>query len=205
MKIQINLGLSLKTNSEILVDGGQYVTCMNLNPYFLAAAIVAQVATTKAAIIAFHAVLNAPTSDTKTDDIKVARDVAEREITALALMVQTVANDASLPDIQRPVIVASAGMQDKVKTPRGKQKFTAHNTVISGTTHLTAQGKADANDWAYSLDTVGFTNRVVVDTTTAAHTDIPGLPVGTEVAFFHKAVIAGVTTAWEGPIFLKIA
>jgi len=204
MKVQIALNLKGSSNAQILVDADHYTTDMTGNAHFAAAEIVAQVAATKTAITNLRTAINAPTSDTKTDDIKIAREALERNLTKLANKVSDVANDLTTPDANRIDIVHSAGMNAKGHAHPQKHKFTAINTEISGTVHLTAQGGANANDWQYTPDIINLSARIAAETTTTAHTDIPNLKKGTEYAFFHKAIIAGVKTDWEGPVFLTV-
>lgn len=82
--------------------------------------------------------------------------------------------------------------------------FKAKNSNISGTVLLSAKGMAKAHVWKYTLDIVNFTNFQEIDPTTEAKTSVSGLTKKTEVAFFHKPVIAKVVSPWEGPEFVVI-
>ncbi|MFM9840116.1 MAG: hypothetical protein ACKVOQ_17755 [Cyclobacteriaceae bacterium] len=53
-------------------------------------------------------------------------------------------------------------------------------------------------------DATNFTGRIAADTTTTASTDIVDLKIGTRYAFFHKAIVAGIATDWEGPLFITV-
>ena len=213
-KVSVVLDLSNTSDAKICVDGDNYVACIsdpaNLN--FVAPAVSAataamiaeQVATVSANVASLRTALSAPKSDTKTTDIKEARWVLDTNLTKLGHSIQGVANDPAVPDENRVGILHSAGMSEKGHTNPQKHKFTASNTAVSGRPHLTAEGGANAHDWAYTLDLVGFTNRVPLETTTTAHTDVPGLTPKLEYAFFHKGIYPGNNNVWEGPIFLVV-
>jgi hypothetical protein len=204
MKVQVALNLQGSNNAQVLVDADNYVTNMTNNPNFSAPEIVAQVAVTKTSSASLRTVMAAPTSDTKTDDIRIARDVLDRNVTKLARQVEDVANDPSTPDANRVDIVHSAGMNVKSQVRPQRHKFTASNADVSGTVILTAQGGANAHEWQYTNDLTNFTGKIAATSTTTAHTEVSGLKKATEYAFFHKAIIAGVKTDWEGPVFLTV-
>jgi hypothetical protein len=204
MKAQINLGLKDSSNAQLLVDADSYVTHMTDNPRFAAAEFVAQITKTKIATTAFRAAVNAPTSDTKTDDIKKAREALERELTKLKNEVEGLANDPATPDADREAIVHSAGMKLKGRNHAPSRVFMVENDEISGTVYLSAPGGANAHEWQYTSDVANGTGRIAIDTTTVASTEIAGLQKGTEYAFFHKAIVVGTKTDWEGPILLIV-
>lgn len=204
MKVKVVLNLGGSSNAQVLIDADHYTTDMTGNAHFTAADIVAQVTAVKTEVTNLRTAINAPTSDAKTDDIRIARDALDRGLTKLAGKVEDVANDPATPDANRVDIVHSAGMNVKNQVHPQKHKFTVNNTDISGTVLLTAQGGANANEWQYTTDIINFTGRIPVATTTKAHTEIPNLKKGIEYAFFHKAIIAGTNTDWEGPVFLMV-
>ncbi len=204
MKIQIVLNLKECSNAEILIAGDHFVTDMTGNSHFTLADIVAQVTVVKNDVTGLRTAINAPTSDTKTDDIRVARDTLERAIKKLANKVEDLANDPATLDENRINIVHSAGMNAKNQAHPQKHKFTVANSEVSGTVNLTAQGGANANEWQYTSDVINFTNRVASPTTTKANTEIKNLKRGTEYAFFHKAIISGTATDWEAPLILMV-
>jgi len=204
MKVQVVLNLGSSSNAEVLVAADHYTTDMTGNTHFSAADITAQVTATKTAVTNLRAAINAVTSDTKTDDIRIARDVLDRNLTKLASKVEDVANDPSTSDGSRVDIVHSAGMSVKNQVHPQKHQFTADNGDVSGTVDLTAQGGANANEWQYTTDLINFTGKIAAPTTTKATTEIANLKKGTEYAFFHKAIISGVKTDWEGPVFLIV-
>ncbi len=84
--------------------------------------------------------------------------------------------------------IKSGGYDVKTITPRGKQPWTALNSVIQGTIDLTAGG-AGANkgfhDWHISFDGISFER---MTPTTAAHTQITGLAGGKQVWFMHQII-----------------
>jgi hypothetical protein len=200
MKVKVVLGLGKCSNAQVLVDGDNYTTSMTGNPHFAATSIVEQVTATKTAVTALRAAINAPVSSTRTDNIRMARDTVDREITTLGSKVEEVANDPSVPDSQRVEIVHSAGMDTKDQAHRSKLSFTVADTEISGTVHLTAKGGANAHEWQYTSDVINFTGRIAAPSNTEAKINIANLKKGTEYAFFHKAIVPKTETSWEGPI-----
>jgi hypothetical protein len=204
MKVKITLNLSGTNNAQLLIDSEGYITNITGNPRFAAAEIVAQVSATKTSITNLHVAMNAPLSENKTDSIKIARDVLDRNLTRLANMVEDLANDPNTPEANRLEMVHSAGMVVKSQHTPQKHQFAASNGAVSGSVILTATGGANAHEWKYTSDITGFTNKISVDTTTTAKTEISNLKKASEYAFFHKAIISGVKTDWEGPLFLVI-
>jgi len=204
MKPKINLDLNRLSNSEVVIDADRYVTCMTGNPLYSDPDLVTQVATTGTATIKMREAVAAPVSETKTDNIRIARDKLNRSITKLASMVQNLANDPNITDLQRLLVIHDAGMTEKGQTHRQNNQFTVKNGDISGTVFLTAKGQVNAHEWQYTTDIVNFKNRVAADTTTTSKTEIKNLEEATKYAFFHKAIQPGTTTDWEGPLLLVI-
>jgi len=205
MKANPKLDLANRSHAEVVVDSGNYTTAMTGNSRFSAPAIVAQIAAVISATTALSDALKAPTSDTKTDDINIARAALDYQLDKLAGMVADVANEPTVPDDQRVAIVHSAHMDAQGHNHPQKHTFTVKNTEISGTVHLTAEGgDAVAHEWEHTYDILTFLNRVHEESTSRADTYVEGLTKKAEVAFFHKPIIAGRKTVWEGPIFLVI-
>jgi hypothetical protein len=201
MKVQVNLGLKDKSHAQLLVDADNYTGDMTGNANFSASDIVAAVTATKTATTNMRNACNAPKSETKEDNIIIARDVLERNLTILSHKVEDTANSPSTLDANRLAVLHSSGMSDKNHPAPQKHKFTATNTEISGTVHLTAEGMVNGHNWEYTSDVINFTNKIAVDPTTTSYTDITGLAKKTEYAFFHKAIKAKTKTAIEGQYF----
>jgi len=204
MKIQVALNLHSKNNAQLIADADIYTTNMTDNAYFIAPEIVAQVKTTKTATLTMRNAMNAPTSDTKNDMIKVSRDALERNLSKLKGEVESVSNSPTISEIERISIVHSAGMSIKQQPHPQARIFSAKQGSISGSVILTAQGGANANEWQYTTDTVNFADRISLPTTTTAKTQVDGLLKKTDYAFFHKAIIAGENTEWEDPIIFTV-
>ena len=116
----------------------------------------------------------------------------------------TIPNNPTLIYDQRVGIVHSAGMEVKnVGVPK-KRVFAVANGNVEGSVHLTAAGGANAHEWQYTTDVATFTNRIATATTTVSTTDIAGLKSGSKYAFFHRPIVPGTTTDWEGPLFLVV-
>lgn len=82
--------------------------------------------------------------------------------------------------------------------------FTVTSGDAEGSVHLTATGGANAYVWQYTSDVVNFTGRVAAITTTTSTTDSSGLKSGSKSAFFHKPIVVGPSTDWEGPLISKV-
>ena len=78
--------------------------------------ITAQVGIVKAGVVTLRAAMTAPPSDTKTDAVNVARLAVDVDLTALAHLIEGVANGPTVPDANRIGIVHSAGMDEKTQT-----------------------------------------------------------------------------------------
>lgn len=204
MKTQIVLNLNGSNNAQVVIDADHYTTCMTGNPIFADADIVAQVAATKTATTDMRTAVAAPISEAKTDNVRIARDVLNRSLTKLANKVEDIANNPEIPDVVRLDIIHSAGMTEKEQAHRQKNQFTVRNNGVPGTVYLTAKGGAKAHEWQYTTDIVNFTGRIAAPSTTTASTEIANLVEATKYAFFHKAIVSGTATAWEGPIILTI-
>lgn len=204
MKVQVVLGLGDCSNAQVLIDGDYYVASMTGSTYFPPAVFTEVLTVVKASLKNLRDAINAPPSNGKTDSIKAARDVVDRNLTMLGGKVEEVANDPDIPDAKRVEIVHSAGMDVKNQVHPQRRRFTVSNTRISGTVYLTAQGRAKAHEWQYTGDIISFKEKIAVPTTTMSHTEISNLKRGTEYAFFHKAIVAGQNNNWEGPIILMV-
>ena len=204
MKVNIVLNLGSTSNAQVLVDAAHYTTNMTGNALFTAADIVAQVTATVTATTNLRNALNAATSDVKTDNINVARETLDRNLMILAGKVEAVANSPTLLDDQRLGIVHSAGMEVKTQTQPKKRVFAVNSGITEGSVHLTAAGGVNAHEWQYTSDVVNFTGRVSAPTTTVSSTEIDGLRSGSKYAFFHKPIVSGISTDWEGPLFLMV-
>jgi len=205
MKARIALYLSSTNNAQVLVDATHYTTNMTGNTLFAAADIVAQVTATITATTGLHTAMNAPTSDSKMDTINAARETLDRNLIILAGKVEGVANSPTLIDDQRIGVIHSAGMEVRGKGMPKKRVFTVENGDVDGSVSLTAQGGANAHEWQYTTDVINYSGRVAANTTTVGITDVTGLERGTKYAFFHKPIISGVKTDWEGPLFIIVS
>ena len=204
MKAKIVLNLGSTSNAQVLVSATHITTNMTGNALFAAADIVAQVTATGTAITNLRTAMSAPLSDTKTDNVRVAREVLDRNLNILASKVEAVANSPTLVDSQRVGIIHSAGMNVKTQVGRKKRVFTVNRGNLEGSVHLTAESGANAHEWQYSSDVVNFTGRVAASSTTTSTTDIDGLKSGSKYAFFHKPIQAGSITDWEGPLYVTV-
>ena len=213
-KVSVVLALKQTSDAKVCVDGDNYVACItdpaNLNfvvpavSAAVAAIIVEETGIVKTNVLSLRAALSEPKSETKQTDIKTARWNLDNSLTKLAHSVEGVANGSTVPDENRVGILHSAGMDEKTHSNPQKHKFKVSNTDISGKVHAEAEGGANAHEWAYTPDLVGFTNRTALESTTTAHTDAFGLTPKEEYAFFHKAIYPGNNNVWEGPIFLVV-
>jgi len=204
MHIEINLSLSDYNDAELLVLCDSYVAQMTSNPMFAAPEMVAQVAKVATSITTLRNNINAIESMNKKDAINKASDNLRRYVSKLKNMVCDQANDPDVADIDRESIVHGAGMVVKSSGEHPTNVFKAVLGVISGTIKLSAHGNVNGHQWKYTFDTKEFTNCIHLDSTTVAEIEIQGLPVKTDVACFHKAVIAGIKTDWEGPVIITV-
>jgi hypothetical protein len=209
MSVKVNLGLHDLSDAQAIVFDKQVVLKMTGNGNFNQTGnlINPTLAVVTTAIndmeTALAAAQKAGTGPTKV--LRQKRHVLDTLLTKLGHYVEDTANDPSVTDDKREGIVVSAGMLVKTQTAHQKQHFEARNTDVSGTVRLLAAGiDRGAHGWQYTGDVTGLTNRIPADSTTTAHTDIHDLKSGTKYAFFHKAIVAGTATDWEGPVFLMV-
>ena len=205
MKVKVALFLASTSNAAILVNATHYTNNMTGNSLFSAADIVAQVTATVTATTNLRTAMNQATSDTKMAAIKIARDVLDRQLTILANKVEAIANNPTIPDEQRISIIRSAGMNFKNAASHRKRVFAVENSKIGGVVDLVAAGGVNAHEWQYELDTDNNPQRIAVPTTTVGYTEITGLTRGAKYAFFHKPIVPGETTKWEGPLYLIVS
>lgn len=204
MIVKIVLNLQDTTDAKIIIDGRYYIVSITDNPYFSAADIIAFLVVLEASIANLQTKMSVVTSDSKTDDIKVARDAVDRNLNILASKVENTVNAPEVPDIERLARAHSAGMNVKGYTHPADRTFKAENADVSGTVNLSAKGMALAHVWKYTADIVNFTNFQEIEPTSEANTTVSGLTKKTEYAFFHKPVISKVVSPWEGPEFVVI-
>jgi len=203
MKVEIVLDLHNLTNAEVVVDGDHYITSMTGKDIFDTTEVAAQLATTTNAVAKLRSAMRAPTSDDKTENIRIARDTLDRSLRKLANMVEDIANDPAIPDVARIDIVHQAGMRVKGRTARQKNQFKAVNGDISGSVILTAASGVTGHIWQYTTDIENFTGRIQKKGSSGTKL-ITGLTPLTKCAFFHQPIIGDEDTDWEGPIILNI-
>jgi hypothetical protein len=209
MKVKVNLSLQEKSDAEAIIDGKQIVLKMTGNPNFDGTANPVSpslsVVTTAIDELESALAIAQKAGPAATKVLREKRLVLDTYLTKLGHYVEDTANDPAVTDDKREGIVVSAGMMVKAQTSHQKQHFDARNTQLSGTVRLVAEGIGrGAHEWQYTTDVTNFTNRVPVASTTTAHTDIHGLVSGTKYAFFHKEIVAGRASDWEGPVFLMV-
>jgi len=84
--------------------------------------------------------------------------------------------------------IKSGGFDVKAITARGKQPWSAVNSVVQGTIDLTANGveiRGGFHEWLISYDGINYERMLP---TTAAHTQVTGLAGGIEVWFMHQEI-----------------
>jgi hypothetical protein len=200
MKINVVLNLSNNTNAELAAVASNYAQCVSSDPTFPEAEfkpLVTQVTTNNTR---FQSLMMAPISESKTEDVRVAREELELSLQVLANAVEIMSNKKGLTDDERVAIVHRAGMQVKSKAPNQKRVFDVVAGDVTGTAEMTAEGGPRAHEWQVTHDVVNFTARVQLPTTTAGITTVTGLQPGTVYAFYHRGVVAGKVQEWEGPI-----
>jgi len=204
MKVQITLKQRKQSNLSAIYNAEHFIGCITGNPLFLAPEIVAQLARVVTAYTNLHTEIAAAISEFKGDHISAAREVLDREVTNLKNMIEGVANKPEILDSERLGIIHSAGMSDKAQASHTARVFKAINGEVSGTIVLLARGGAKSNEWQYTTDTVNFTGRIALKTTTKAMIVASGLPINTPIACFHKPIMVGVDTDWEGPVNIMV-
>jgi hypothetical protein len=84
--------------------------------------------------------------------------------------------------------IKSGGFDVKAITARGKQPWSATNSVVQGTIDLTANGveiKGGFHEWLISYDGINYERMLP---TTHAHTQVTGIAGGIEVWFMHQEI-----------------
>jgi len=202
MIVQISLKLGSLNLAQTLLNSDFFTSSMTGNVHFAGAEVVAQVVVVKGASTTLRTTFNLPLYPTKTSDLAKYLDLLRRELTKIKSMVQYVANAQSVLDLDRVAIVESAGMTVKGYTNPLTRVF---NAVCSApnTLSFTAKGGVNGHEWQYTYDVINFTGRIALETSTVAHIDVSALAKG-DVACFHKALIAGETTYWDGPVIVTV-
>jgi len=203
MNVEVILGVSKLNDPSLVVAANGFVAKMINNPYFTSAEDQAKVAKVKTSSLNLQNALQAEESSTKSSTIKKCRSNLHRDLRALRNLVDERANDESIPDNLRLVIVKSTGMYVKGYTHPDTRVFMVLPGEVSGSVLLIAAGKANAHEWQRTEDIKEYTNRIASTTTSIAHTEIHGLPK-VPMAFFHKATYPGRETDWEGPIVFTV-
>jgi hypothetical protein len=203
MKINIKLGFEEIKNSDAVIKGYSYASGVDSNPYFTMAEILAQGPIVKTASDKLKEALEKPKSSTRSDDINVARELWEKEVTYLTQLEEIVVRNASVTDEEKIKMVHSANREVADHAVRQKYDFTVNRGPNSGEVVFTAVTKdAVAHMFTWTKDLVNFTNKADPWESAAAKTTATVVPVGDELAFFHKAIFYKKRMDWEGPIFL---
>jgi hypothetical protein len=204
MNLEVILGVSKLSDPALIVRSNLYVTKMTNNLYFTLPTDLVKIANVKTASLNLQNALEADESKTKSSTIKKCRRELHRNLRALRNLVEERANDESVSDEERLIIVNSTGMSVKGYSHPGPRVFMVLPGEVSGSVLLVAPGKASAHEWQRTEDIKEYTNRIASQTTTKAHTEIHDLPK-VPMAFFHKATYPGRETDWEGPIIFTVS
>jgi hypothetical protein len=203
MNVTVVLGVSKKNDSAIIVIANGIVAKMTNNPYFTLATDLAKIAKVKTASLNLQNALESGDLTNKKSIIKQAKHDLHRNLKSLRNLVEDTANDSSISDDLRVIIVESTGMSVKIHSHPVSKVFIAIHGDVKGSILLVVPSGANSNEFQYTGDVVGFTNRITVDSTTMSHIMLYGLPLG-PMAFFHKAVFPRKKTDWEGPIIITV-
>lgn len=204
MTVKVNLGLSKLSLEKLVFESLDYCNSMSASAYYAAAHIVSFIVVVRTSITNLSNAMNAPTSDTKTDDIKAARVVLEKNVTKLGTIVENTANDPAVEDIYRVAIVHASGMRVKGQAHPQKHSFNVKNTDVSGKVMMYAEGGVNAHEWEYASDLNNLNNRTHLRATTAGHNELDSLIPGNEYAFYHAPVTPDGPHDFEGPIYLRV-
>ncbi len=203
MKIQIRLGLHEIKNSDAVIKGDLYAKGVDNNPYFPGADIIAQGDVVKTCSDKLKGALDEPKSSTKSSSINIARTKWDKEVSTLTTMEELVVNNADATDEEKIKMVQSANREVVEHPVRQKYQFTAKRGANSGEIDFTAVTKdAVAHLYTYCTDLETFKDKADPCCSAGAKTTASGVPIGKELAFFHKAIFAKKKMDWEGPIFL---
>ena len=205
MKIQIKLGFRKLKNADAVIKGDLYADGVDDNPFFPETAVIAQGLVVKSSSENLKNALEKPISLTRSSGIKAARSKWELEVTKLTKLQEIVVNSADVADDVKIQMVQSTNREVIEHPVHQKYDFTAKRGPNSGEVIFTAVTKdAVSHLYTWTDDLVNFTNKVDPWTSAGAKTTATGLPIGNELAFFHKAIFAKKRMDWEGPIFLKV-
>lgn len=204
MTITVNTGVNSKAVATLLVGSKNILSRVKGNPLFPDAIFKEPVTELDTSVQNLDKVASEERTGQKASRVRTARKEVNRCLRVLAHEVEKIANRPGLDDDWRETIVLSAGMKLRHVNQRQPQAFEAQRGDESGTALLKAKGGANANEWQSTTDLLYFSNRVSHKTTTRARTVITGLAPKVKHAFFHRAIISGKETSWEGPIFLEV-
>lgn len=204
MIVEIALGLNDLTDADAVIFGGNIHTDMTGNVYFNTPEIIAMLDDLKKAIDDLTSKLNAVESTTKTGDIITSRDNFDRIVKRISHKVYDIANDVKVLDINREVIVHSAGLTVKDKATHEGGHFKVEMDTTPGSIILHAKGGFRAHEWKRFKVSDQTKNETHLDATTKANTIDKGLTKGEEYGYYHRPVMPDKPADWEGPIYLMI-
>jgi hypothetical protein len=205
MTIEIKLGFHEISNAEAVINGDLYAQGVDGNPYFTGADIIAKGEAVKTASENLKNALDRPKSITKSSGIKIARAKWEKEVSALTKMQELVINSADAIDEEKIKMARSANREVVEHPVRQKYDFTAKRGDNSGEVKFTAATKdAVAHLYTWCTDLETFIDKADPWVSSGAKTIASGVPIGKELAFFHKAIFTKKRMDWEGPIFLTV-
>ena len=205
MKIQILLGFEKTTNPNAVIKGELYADGVADNAFFPEDAVKEQGLVVKSKTDKLKEALAKPKSPTRTPAINAARAEWETEVTTLTNLEENVVNNANVADDVKIEMVQSANREVVVRPVHQKYDYTVKRGPNSSEVVFTAVTKdAVAHLYTWTSDLENFTNKADPWVSASAKTTATGVPVGNELAFFHKAIFAKKRMDWEGPIFLKV-
>jgi hypothetical protein len=204
MKIVICLGLSKKTDAELLTDTSYYTAAMGASDNFSDAGSTAQITQTNTANGKFKTALEAPKSESKKANVLMYREVLEFECGKLMNIVSTKSNDPNVIEEKRLEIVESSGMKYTIRGGRKPQSFIVLYGNVSGSMVVILPGGAKSNLITYTKDVETYKDRCDPIPTTLSRVVIENMEKETKYAFFYKPILVGEKSDWIGPIIKMV-
>jgi hypothetical protein len=204
-KIVVALYLSETRVAELPLKARNIVAQMTGNKSFPEADFKDRLSDVTTAADDLDNALQLPASNSKADVVQGARITLEVALKALGNEVEAFANRGNLDLEDRLALVHGAGLEVRSYNGRKKRTFAVEQGKVPGSVTCYASAEDSvAHQWQMAADVTNLENRVELPVTTKSMAEVSGLKAGNEYAFYHKPVKAGVETAWEGPIFVRV-
>jgi hypothetical protein len=201
--LKIVLAISRMSNTEVILFVKSLQNRIGKVPFFGnkdAQAQLGKVVNCAEVLEVFHT----EDSSKRALHMRTAREALDRELKLYINLLEFQLNNEDQTAEDAAPMLSEIGLRLKAQKHTSPRIFSVLPGDTVGSVKLKAAGKASMHQWQYTSDIKTYGDRINLEPTTVATTEVNGLESGV-YAFFHKAHRKGETTKWEGPVLFFVS